>query len=69
MVLFNAIEPGMGNDGFDVNSLVDFAVEHAANEVDGVFAHDVRDSEVAVHDFVNAVEWVFLVDNGVHENS
>ena len=46
-------------------SFVYVPLEHAPHEVDALVGHDERHAQVAVHDLVDAVEGVFLVDDGV----
>ena len=53
----------------DVETLLDIAVEHAADEVDTLVAEGVGHAQVAVHDLIDAVEGVLLVDDGVEEDS
>lgn len=53
----------------DRDARFDIANEHGADQVDAVFAHDVRDAEVAVHDLVNAIEWILFVNDGVQEDT
>ena len=54
---------------FDIEALLDVPVQHAPDEVDALVTNGVRDAQVAVHDLVDAVEWVLLVDDGVEENA
>ena len=53
----------------NVISLADVAVQHAANQIDALLAHDERDAQVAVHDLVDAVKGILLVDDGVEEDA
>lgn len=55
--------------GLDTNPAVDVAVEHFPDQVDTVLAHDVGDAEVVVHDLVDGVEGVLLVDDGVEQDA
>lgn len=59
----------MSNDLIDVVPLRNVTVEHAANEVDALFAEDEGDAQVAIHNLVDAVEGVLLVDDGVEEDA
>lgn len=47
----------------------DVPLEHAPHEVDALLGHDEGHAQVAVHDLVDAVEGVFLVDDGVEEDA
>ena len=58
-------QPRMLQHLLNGNPFRDIAIEHLADEVDARLAHDVRHAQVAVHDLVDAVEGVFLVDDGV----
>tara|TARA_R110002060_G_scaffold34431_2_gene45306 strand:- start:497 stop:721 length:225 start_codon:yes stop_codon:yes gene_type:complete len=53
----------------DGNSRFHISVKHCANEVNAIFAHDVWNPKIAVHDFVDTVERILLVDNGVEKNA
>lgn len=61
--------PGMIQNLTDVVPLRDVAIEHATNEIDAIVAQNERDAQVAIHDFINAVERVLLVDYGVQEDT
>lgn len=53
----------------DIESLRHVAIEHISDEVDAVIADCVRHPQIAVHDLVNTVEWIFLVDDGVQKDT
>lgn len=53
----------------NIVSLFHVAVQHAADEVNALIAHGEGHAEVAVHDFVNAVKGILLVDDCVQENA
>jgi hypothetical protein len=53
----------------DVVALSNIAVQHAADEVNALFAQNIGDAQIAVHDLVDAVERILLVDNSVKENT
>lgn len=55
--------------GLDTDTAIDIAVEHFPDQVDTVLAHDVGDAEVVVHDLVDGVEGVLLVDDGVEQDA
>ena len=59
----------MSYDLIDVVPLRDVPVEHAADEVDALLAKDEGDAQVAIHNLVDAVEGVLLVDDGVEEDA
>lgn len=61
--------PRMFHHGLNSDSLLDVSIEHLSNQVDTVFTHDVRYSEIMVHDFIDAVERVLLVDDGVEQDA
>lgn len=52
----------------DANAPLDIPIEHLADKVNAIFTHNVRHSQVMVHDFVDGVERVFLVDDGVQQD-
>lgn len=53
----------------DVVALGDITFQHAADEIDTLLAEYKGDAEVAVHNLVDAVKRVLLVDNGVQEDT
>lgn len=53
----------------DGDSRFHISVKHCADKINAIFAHDVWNSKIAVHDFVDTVEWILFVDNSVKENS
>ena len=57
--------PRVVKNSLDANTPLDVPVQHLADEVNAVFAHDIRYAQVVVHDLVDAVEWVLLIHNCV----
>ena len=53
----------------DRDPLLHVAVQHEPHEIDALLAHDPGDTEVVVHDLVDGVEGVFLVDDGVDQDA
>lgn len=53
----------------NIISLCYIAVEHAADQVDALIADCVWYSKVTIHDLVDAVEWVLLIDDGVEQDA
>lgn len=53
----------------DRDPLLDIAIEHQPNQVDALLAHDPRHPQIVVHDLVNAVKRVLLVDDGVQQDT
>lgn len=53
----------------DIVSLFDVAIQHATDEVDTLITDRVRHTQVAIHDLIDAVERVFLVDDGVEQDA
>ena len=53
----------------DRDALLHVAVQHEPHKIDALLAHDPGDAEVVVHDLVDGVEGVFLVDDGVDQNA
>jgi hypothetical protein len=45
--------------------LSNVSVQHTADQIDAVLADYEGDTEVSVHDLVNTIERVLLVDDGV----
>jgi hypothetical protein len=59
----------MVQDLVDVVPVLDVPVEHAADEVDALVADGERHPQISIHDLVDAVEWVLLVDDGVEQDA
>ena len=53
----------------DSRSRAHVPVQHLFDEIDTWLTHHVWDSQVAIHDLVDAVERVLFVDYGVEENT
>jgi hypothetical protein len=54
----------------DCEAIVDVAIEHCPDEVNACFRERKEgDAEWVVEDFVDVVEGVLLVDNGIQENA
>ena len=53
----------------DTQSAIDIPIQHALDQIDAVLAHDPRDPELMVHDLVDAVKGVFLVDEGIEQDA
>lgn len=53
----------------DIVSLLDVAIQHAPDEVDTLVADRVRHTQVAIHDLIDTVERVFLVDDGIEQDA
>lgn len=49
----------------NVVSLFNIAVEHAADKIDTLVAHSEGNSQVSIHDLVDAVKRVFFVNDCV----
>ncbi len=49
--------------------LLHIPIEHPADQVDALVADGVRHAQVAVHDLVDGVEGVLLVDDGVQQDA
>jgi hypothetical protein len=53
----------------DRDPLLHVAVQHESHEIDALLAHDPGNTEVVVHDLIDGVEWVFLVDDGIDQDA
>jgi 5-methylcytosine-specific restriction endonuclease McrBC regulatory subunit McrC len=53
----------------NINPLVHIAIQHLADQINALVANRVRHAQVAVHDLVDAVEGVLLVDDGVQQDA
>jgi hypothetical protein len=59
----------MLEDLLNCDSRVDVSVEHRTDQVNAIIAHHIRNAEIPIHDFIDAVERVLFVDDSVEENS
>lgn len=66
---WSGLAPGVRQHLPNVRALGHVAVQHAADEVDALGAHGKGNAQVQVHDLVDAVKGVLLVDDGVQENA
>lgn len=57
--------PRVVKNSLDADTPLDVAVQHLADEVNAVFAHDIRYAQVVIHNLVDAVEWIFLIHDCV----
>lgn len=53
----------------DRQSLIHIPVQHRLDQFNARITHDPRDPQFMIHDLVNAVEGVFLVDEGVEQDA
>lgn len=44
---------------------IDVPIQHRLYQIDTGVAHDPRDAQFMIHDFVDAVKGIFLIDKGV----
>lgn len=59
----------MLQDCLNTNSSFHISIEHLSDEIQVVVAHDIRYSQVVVHNLVDAIERIFFVHDGVQEDS
>jgi len=59
----------MCKDTLNVQPLRYIAVEHLSNQIDAFITHGPGNAQVAIHDFVDIVEWVLLVDDGIEQDA
>ena len=52
----------------DIQPLLHVPIQHVAYQINALVAQRIRHAQVAVHDLVDAVERVLLVDDGVQQN-
>lgn len=61
--------PRMIQHLLDSSSRAHVPIQHLPDEIDARLAHNIWDPQIAIHDLVDTVEWVFLVDDGVKEDT
>lgn len=59
----------MFHHGLDRNPTVNIAIQHCANEVNAVFTHEIWNPEIAIHNFIDTVEWILLIDDGIEKDT
>lgn len=59
----------MLQDCLNTNSSLHISVEHLSDQVQIIVAHDVRYTQVVVHNLVDAIERIFFVHDGIQKNS
>lgn len=64
-----ALAPGMLQHLRNVGALGQVAVEHAPDEVDALGAHGKGHAQVVVHNLVDAIKGILLVDDGIQEDA
>jgi hypothetical protein len=53
----------------DIVSLLHVPIQHATNKVNTLWADCERHSKVSIHDLIDAVERILLVDDGVEQDA
>src|SRR5438552_2457229 len=53
----------------DCDSIFNVSVKHKADKVNALLAHDVWNPQIVIHDLVDAVERVLLVNYGIEEDA
>lgn len=51
------------------DSLLHISIQHQPYQINTLLAHYPRHAQIMIHDFVNRVEGVLLVDNSVEQDS
>lgn len=69
LLIFLNLAPRMLQHLVDIKALGNIAVQHAADEINALFTKNEGYSKIAIHDLVDAVEWVLLVDDCVKEDA
>ena len=59
----------MREDLLNVKPLRNIPVQHLANQINAVVAEGIRHPQVAIHDLVNAVKGVLLINDGVEQDA
>lgn len=65
----NHLTPWMLQHLANRDALLHVPIQHQSDEINAFVAHDVRHSQIVIHNLVDAVEWVLLIDNGVKEDA
>lgn len=63
------LAPGVLNHLRDIETLRNIAIKHATNQIDALVAHGEWNAQVAVHDLVDAVKRVLLVDDCIEKDA
>jgi hypothetical protein len=51
------------------NPLIDIPIQHQPNQIDALFAHDIRHAQVVIHNLIDTVEGVLFVDDSVEQDA
>lgn len=65
LLLINGRGPRMLQHVPNTYSSLHIAIQHPSNKIDAVIAHHIRHSQVVIHDFIDTVERVLLVDDRI----
>ena len=55
----------MPHDLRNTQPTINISIQHAPDQINALLAHNPGNAQVVIHDLVDAVEGVFLVDEGV----
>lgn len=61
--------PRMLQHGPNRDSPLDIAIKHQTHKINALLAHNPRHAQIMVHDLIDAVEGVFLVDDCVEQDT
>lgn len=61
--------PRMIQHLLDSSSRAHVPIQHLPYKIDARLAHHIWDPQIAIHDLIDTVEWVFLVDDSVKEDT
>lgn len=62
--------PWMTHNFTDCQPVVDISIKHPSDKVDAIFRErQERNPKRMVQDFIDIVEWVFLVDDSIEKNA
>lgn len=53
----------------DVVALCNVAIEHTSDEINAFVANGKWNSQISIHDFIDTVKGILLVDDGVKQNA
>jgi hypothetical protein len=63
------LTPLMLQDLSNSNPLINIPIQHQSHKINASIAHNIRYSEIMIHNLVDRIERVFFVDDGVEEDT
>lgn len=63
------LQPWVIQDLLYIQSLADVSIQHFTDKIYALFAQNVWNTQIVIHNLVNAVEWVLLIYDRVQQDT